>query len=216
MTRPDAILLVGPTGCGKTPLGERLQRRGLWGRPCRHFDFGERMRRLVAGGEPRADLTPGEIGVLRAVLRCGALLEDEHWTIAEKILRAFLGEGAAGSDELIVLNGLPRHTGQAEAIEAVLTVRAAIELACTPAAVSERIRRDVGGDRAGRTDDDEAAMRDKLAVFAARSLALLDHYRRRGAAVETVRVGVDTTAEDVRRMLEGQGRSLAAFGDAPC
>ena len=47
MALPHALLLIGPTGSGKTPLGELLERSGLWGRPCRHFDFGERMRRIA-------------------------------------------------------------------------------------------------------------------------------------------------------------------------
>jgi len=38
--RPEAVLLVGPTAAGKTPLGDALQAGGLWGRACRHFDSG--------------------------------------------------------------------------------------------------------------------------------------------------------------------------------
>ncbi|MCX7427258.1 MAG: hypothetical protein NTW96_16720 [Planctomycetia bacterium] len=46
-TRNDAMLLLGPTGSGKTPLGDLLERRGLGGRRCVHFDFGAHLRRIV-------------------------------------------------------------------------------------------------------------------------------------------------------------------------
>jgi adenylate kinase len=44
----QALLLLGPTGSGKTPLGERLERRSLRGRRCHHFDFGASLRAVVA------------------------------------------------------------------------------------------------------------------------------------------------------------------------
>ncbi|MGB2821725.1 MAG: hypothetical protein WBF17_12140, partial [Phycisphaerae bacterium] len=75
MDRPRAILLIGPTGSGKTPLGELLERRGLWARRCRHFDFGRRMRRIAAADPPPEWLDPAEVEVLRAVLATGALRE---------------------------------------------------------------------------------------------------------------------------------------------
>ena len=45
-----AVLLLGPTGAGKSPLGDWLEARGLWGRPCHHFDFGANLRAIVAAG----------------------------------------------------------------------------------------------------------------------------------------------------------------------
>jgi hypothetical protein len=39
-----AILPLGPTGSGKTPLGDYLEERGLFGRRCVHFDFGEKFK----------------------------------------------------------------------------------------------------------------------------------------------------------------------------
>ena len=43
-----AVLLVGPTGCGKSPLGQLLERLGLKGMRCLHFDFGKRLRKINA------------------------------------------------------------------------------------------------------------------------------------------------------------------------
>jgi len=104
----DALLLIGPTGSGKTPLGNRLEAQGL----ARHFDFGAQLR---AG----TGLNAAEKEFVREVLATGALLENETFYIAEKILRAFM---AGHEDELLVLNGLPRHVGQAVALELLVNV----------------------------------------------------------------------------------------------
>lgn len=77
MKRLQAILLVGPTGSGKTPLGELLQRKGLWQRRCCHFDFGWNLRRIVEGEVSPEYLTQEEMTFLHWVLHSGALLGDE-------------------------------------------------------------------------------------------------------------------------------------------
>ena len=77
----------------------------------------------------------------------------------------------------MVLNGLPRHVGQAEGLESLVDVRVVVHLSCTAEDVVRRIASNVGGDRTGRVDDDLAAVRRKLAVFAERTAPLLDHYR---------------------------------------
>jgi hypothetical protein len=50
-TKPyPAILLVGPTGSGKTPLGALCEKKGLWQSRVFHFDFGAILRRIAAAG----------------------------------------------------------------------------------------------------------------------------------------------------------------------
>ena len=58
-----------------------------------------------------------DIEFLRKVLETGALLENEHFPIARRILQSFLSRRSARPQTLVVLNGLPRHAGQAEAME---------------------------------------------------------------------------------------------------
>jgi len=200
--RPPAVLLVGPTGSGKTPLGKLLEERGLWGRACRHFDFGEQLRRAAAGDERAAPLTASETEFLRGVLRDGALLEDEQFPIAEKILRAFLRRGGPG---WLVLNGLPRHVGQAADVDRLADVRAVVELTCGPETVLARIRSDAGGDRAGRDDDGAEAVASRLRTFAQRTAPLVEHYRRLGARIETVPVAADTSPEQAWQKLSERG-----------
>jgi adenylate kinase len=212
--KPQAIVLVGPTGSGKTPLGNWIEAEGLWGRRCRHFDFGDNLRR-AAEGACAAGLTDSEIEFIRFVLRPGALLEDKDFPVAEKILRAFLCEREAGEDELVVLNGLPRHVGQARDLEGIVEVSAVVELRCAEEAVRERIRSDVGGDRSGRADDEAESVRDKLDVFARRTSPMLEHYRRAGVRMETIQVAADSTAEDLWTELNGRAEGVRISLDTP-
>src|SRR3990172_5397895 len=79
-----ALLLLGPTGSGKTPLGELIAKRGLWQRKCAHFDFGAHLRRLVERDQPDDLISRRDIDFLKQILRSGDLLEDEHFPIAER------------------------------------------------------------------------------------------------------------------------------------
>lgn len=87
--RLPALLLLGPTGSGKTPLGRVLEARGLAGRRCLHFDFGENLRQVVAQHKPDSLVSTTDIAFLRRVLETGALLEDDQFPLAARILRSF-------------------------------------------------------------------------------------------------------------------------------
>jgi adenylate kinase family enzyme len=206
-TRLPAILLLGPTGSGKTPLGELLEARGLNGRKCAHFDFGENLRQIVARGRPDELVSSQDIDFLRGVLERGALLEDKDFSIAQRILRSFINRRAAGGDALVVLNGLPRHVGQAEDVSEILDVRLIVRLECSSATAFARIASNTGGDRTDRVDDNAEAIRQKLLVFAQRTAPLIEYYRNRGVRVVRLETTADTTPEQVWEML--------ATGDTP-
>lgn len=207
----SAVLLLGPTGSGKTPLGHLIEERGLWGARFVHFDFGAAMRRLVERDLPDELVTRADLDFLREVLESGALLEDEQFPLAARVLRSFLaGRGGMGTGSLpaVLLNGLPRHAGQAEAVGRVLEVRAAIRLACSPETVLERIRTNAGGDRGGRLDDDLASVRNKLAIYAERTAPLAEYYRARGVRIHTLEVTPAMTPQQAWERLEAGGGSL--------
>jgi len=199
--RPEAVLLVGPSGAGKTPLGECLQAGGLWGRACAHFDFGRTLR-ACARGEAPAEVTPHQCALVRRMLETDALLAEEDFPLAERLVRAFLEGRGPNADTLIVLNGLPRHGGQAGRMARLVRMRALVHLRCTERTVLARVRRDTGGDRRGRDDDLPARLRRKLAVYRERTEPLLDYYRERGVRVIPLDVGAATTAEAMRAELE--------------
>lgn len=201
--RKPAMLLLGPTGAGKTPLGQLLEKRGLPRGRCLHFDFGATLREVVERDAADAILSRADVDFLRGVLESGALLEERHFPIAERLLRSFLARHDADGQTVIVLNGLPRHVGQARALEPLLDVREVVYLACTEETVFQRIGSNVGGDRGERNDDSRVAVRRKLEIFGQRTAPLLEYYRARGTAVRQIMVGADTTAEQMWRAVAG-------------
>jgi len=179
MDKHDAILLLGPTGSGKTPLGRVSETAGFDGRRCVHFDFGQELRRAASAEIPPPALAAGDIAIIRHVLADGALLEDDTFYIAEAILRQFIEVHAPSPDVIVVLNGLPRHLGQWHRLDPLLRIIRAVHLHCLPETVFERIRINAGGDRNGRADDTPDAIRRKLAIFEQRTAPILDECRRR-------------------------------------
>jgi len=200
----NAVLLLGPTGSGKTPLGDMCEDRGLWGRRCAHFDFGASLRTIAETGFKPAYLTDKDMEVVFHVLKSGALLENENFPIAQSILLSFAEEKKLGTDDLLLLNGLPRHAGQAADVDEVAAVKAVVYLMCSPEVVGSRIQLNSGGDRAGRIDDSPEEIKRKLSLFKKRTVPLLDHYRRKNAVIEVYDVSVDTTPAELYEWLNGK------------
>jgi adenylate kinase family enzyme len=197
----QAILLLGPTGAGKTPLGDYLQQRGLWGKRNVHFDFGTQLR-AAADRRASAALSPTDLTLIRSVLQAGRLLEDSEFSVARAILRQFLLECRAGDETLVILNGMPRHVGQAEALSDVLRVIAVVELRCSARTVLERIQSNVGGDRSGRMDDDLESVQRRLAVYEERTRPLVAFYASRDIPDLTLPVGPMTQPDELAAMLD--------------
>lgn len=200
-----ALLLVGPTGAGKTPLGDEIERRGFRGRRFVHFDFGARLRALAALPDGESGLEPDEGAVIRTSLETGALFEAADLPMIVKILSRFAAERLAAPGDGLALNGLPRHRDQAEALSGRIAVGAVVSLEADPAVLRARLRTDPGLDRAGRLDDDLASVGRRLEIFRHRTEPLVGYYRERGAEILTVRVGPATTAAEMYAVLAGEG-----------
>ncbi len=191
------ILLLGPTGSGKTPLGDALAAAGCNGRRTAHFDFGAHLRAAVTNPEHYPLLPPADVTLLKQKLLDNALLEDHEFYIAERILGSFVTTRNLDSDCCLILNGLPRHIGQAEALEALLSVSQVIYLECSPEVVLHRIHANAGGDRTERTDDSTAEIQRKLAIFTERTAPLCDFYRSRNIPVRTIRIEPELSTDSV-------------------
>lgn len=192
-----SILLVGPTGSGKSPLGDEMERRGFLGRPCLHFDFGANLRAAAGDRAGEYELGPEELAAVRASLETGALFEDRDRPMLVKILTRFAEIRGLAHDTRIVLNGLPRHKKQAEALTGLVAVEWVVSFEADAAVISERIRLDTGRDRSGRTDDDTEAVAGRLATFRDRTAPLLDLYRERGVPVRSIAVTAAMNSADM-------------------
>lgn len=192
-----AMLLLGPTGVGKTPFGSCLEKNGLRGKRCLHFDFGQELRSVASQEFPPNDFNRREQNFIRDVLSKGLLLENEHFPIAEKVVNAFLRRRGFGHGDILVLNGLPRHVDQAKDIDRKMDVRGVIVLECAAEDIFERIRNNSGGDRVGRSDDGIEMVRHKLAIFDSRTAPLVSYYAKAGSEVFRLKVSPFSNAEDI-------------------
>ncbi len=192
MSKWSAILLLGPTGVGKSPLGDLLSEKGLLGKRCLHFDFGQQLR-SIAYGPSRKEFLPSERIFIQKVLEEGLLLEDQHFPLALKILRFFLASKKAQGNELLVMNGLPRHQGQAEALRPWVAINTVVVLEASFEEVLERIHKDVGGDRKGRRDDYIELIYKKWLTYRERTRPLINYYQKIGTPVAKILVGRKTS-----------------------
>jgi len=191
------LLLVGPTGSGKTPLGDLLQEKGLWDKRCVHFDFGANLRKIAETPAGSSFFTKGEIDIITHSLSSGVLLENENFHIAEKILVLFAEEKNIGRDDLLILNGLPRHVGQARNIDSIVDINMLVYLEGTVKVIQERLHQNSGGDRTDRTDDSVQAIAKKLRIFHERTIPLLDYYESKNVKIEKIQISVDTAPDDI-------------------
>ena len=183
-----AILLLGPTAAGKTPLGDMISFRGIGGLGCVHFDFGSELRNIAFPGAGISAFTKDELNFVRGVLNDGLLRENEQFYIARKIFYTFIERERIKKADIIILNGLPRHIGQAEQMTGIVNVGTVIELSCSESDILCRIEKNTGEDRAERSDDNHDLVMKKIGLYRKRTASLMEFYRNRGADIFRIEV----------------------------
>jgi adenylate kinase len=197
----DAILLLGPTGVGKSPLGDVIAQNSLFGRTCHHLDFGSELRGAISGGQRSDAYSIMELDFIHGVLERGLLLENEYFSLAKKIISLYLDRVGFAKHEVLVLNGIPRHAGQANDIATLAVIHAVVVLDCSADDVVCRIRENVGGDRTDRVDDNKELVDKKLSIFRKRTAPLINHYTQRRCALYSISVSADMTPSDAYRKI---------------
>jgi adenylate kinase family enzyme len=192
-----SILLLGPTGVGKSPLGNEMEKNGLQGKRCFHFDFGHELRSIAELDLPPEGFQKKDLSFIRDVLDKGLLLENEHFHIAEKIVLYFLRRNDFQEDDTLILNGLPRHVDQAQDMSGIVSVRGLVVLDCIPEEIYKRIEQNTGRDRTDRIDDTIDMISKKLEIFKARTAPLIEHYSNTGCDIVKLRVTALSTPESV-------------------
>jgi adenylate kinase len=207
------LIMLGAPGAGKGTQAERLARaRGI-----PKISTGDILREAVHTGT--------EIGRrAKAIMDRGELVSDDVMIgiVRERLDRA---DAAAG----FVLDGFPRTVAQAEALDGIMQGRAPLVIIDIDVPEEELIRRlgsrlvceDCGSNAAApgeaaslvcakcggrliqRSDDNDATVRDRLVVYRAKTMPLLDFYRTRptfrsinGAATP------DDVAEELSRTID--------------
>lgn len=191
-----AVLLLGPTGAGKSPLGLQIEKNGICGLRCFHFDFGHELRSIANFGHIPEGFQTKDLSFIRNVLHKGLLLENEDFHIAEKVMLRFFRRKDFRRDDILLLNGLPRHADQAKAMESIVDVRSLIVIECIPGEVHKRIQMNTGRDRAGRADDSCDMISRKLELFHSRTAPLIDYYTNRGCGLLRIQSTSLSTPEE--------------------
>lgn len=191
----DAVLLLGPTGVGKSPLGDMIAARGFLGRHAHHMDFGSELRMIANGNGPSSHYSTSELDFIKGVLDRGLLLENEHFALAGKIITQFLHRSRFSTEDLLILNGIPRHTGQAKDISSFTAIHALVILDCTADTIYQRLRDNTGGDRTGRSDDDFALVSKKIEIFHERTAPLEAYYSTNNSTIYRIMATATSTTE---------------------
>lgn len=180
-------MLLGPPGAGKGTQATHLQR--VWGIP--HISTGAMLRDAVRRQTP--------LGLeVEAIMASGGLIDDHLIT---GIVRERLHETDCRGGFL--LDGFPRTVPQARALDRLIVGRAPIvilEIACPDADILRRLAsrvvcsecgtnaeeggegatcHDCGGPLVQRKDDEEAVVRNRLAVYRQQTAPLIDYYQDR-------------------------------------
>jgi len=196
--RIKALLLVGPTGAGKTPLGRLLEEKGLQGLRVHHFDFGEELRKIASTQtKVRQDI----VDLIRSILFEGRLLNPEEYFIFLETINEFIRTRRYKEGELIALNGFPRDLKQAEFIDSHVDIIGVINLSATFEVLDYRLKNDPAGDRKGRTDDTPQLVAKKLAWFFERNIPLVEYYKRKGVKILNLLVDKEDTGETLYQKL---------------
>ncbi len=206
MKKCNGVLLIGPTGSGKTPLGEFINNKKLFHKNCIHFDFGANLRRIEQLSKKNkfeqlkiefSLLENQDIDIIINSLKNSALLKNEQFYIAENILLSFIKEKQISENDIIILNGMPRHTGQAFNIDKIINVKCIIYLNCRDDVVYKRINTNSGGDRVKRIDDSLDYINKKLKIFNDRTIPLINYYKEKNIITYDINISVNTTPEQI-------------------
>ncbi|WP_137845634.1 adenylate kinase [Microbacterium sp. 2FI] len=192
------LLIVGPQGSGKGTQGIRIAE--AFGIPA--VSTGDVFRAAVAAG---SDLGQQ----VKAIIEAGDLVSDE---LTSAVVRDRLSH--ADAEGGFLLDGYPRNVSQVMHLDEFLEGRgegldAVIELSVPRDESIARIS--LRAQEQGRTDDTEAVIANRLAIYERETAPILGVYRTRGIVDEIDGVGsLDEITHRIIAALEARGLSRSA------
>lgn len=183
------LVIFGRQGAGKgTQCARIVEDQGV-----AHLSTGDMFRAAVA-----AETELGQR--VESILASGALVPDE---LTIGIVRERLAADDVRAQGFI-LDGFPRTTGQAEALVDMLGddgLHAVIELDVPLDEVTARMK------ARAREDDTDESIAQRLALYDAETVPVIDWFRERGLVVEVD--GLGTEDEVAARVTDSIGKLLA-------
>ncbi len=163
------LIFLGPPGAGKgTQAGRVESAHGLV-----QLSTGDMLRAAVAAGT--------EVGKkAKAIMERGDLVPDE---VVVKIISDRIEEKDCANG--FILDGFPRTTGQAEALDVMLEkkglkLNAVIEIRVDDSILVDRIRTRIAETGGSRADDSEETLKKRLDVYHAQTAPLIPYYEGQG------------------------------------
>lgn len=185
MTHRHRLVLLGMPGAGKGTQAARISEK--FGIPA--ISTGDIFRANVKGET--------ELGLeAQKYMNAGELVPD---SVTNAMVRDRLGQPDAANGFL--LDGYPRNPAQVEELDDILAelnvaLTGVIEITADAEVVVPRLLK--RAEIEGRADDDEAAIRRRLEVYAEQTAPLTDIYSRRGVLVSVDGIGeIDDVTERV-------------------
>lgn len=163
------LILFGPPGAGKGTQAKIIEdARGL-----KQLSTGDMLRGEIAAGT--------ELGLkAKSVMDSGALVSDE-------IVIAMIANRIEATDcaKGFILDGFPRTVAQAEALDKMLGEKGkkldvVIELSVDHAALLDRVKKRAAESETVRADDNEDALKKRLAVYVQQTAPVLPYYAAKG------------------------------------
>ena len=193
-----AILISGPPGAGKSPLGEFLEKQSFSGLSFIHFDFGRQLRTILKDSgdsfTPPLDgyFTKDELRRIRQSVEKANLFEENDRELVRKIFRYFFLKKKVKAGAVLVLNGLPRHMAQLDWLEDLVEVVLVVELDCSEETAIKRILNNLKKERKGREDDQPEVISRRYKLYKVRTEPLLNYFRQIGIPVIRLKVDLDS------------------------
>jgi adenylate kinase len=179
------LLLLGPPGAGKGTQAQRLTER----LSIPQISTGDMLRAAVAANSPVGQEA-------RSYMEAGKLVPDSVVIgVAEERL------SQPDAKQGFILDGFPRTVAQAEALDQLLPRLDGVLERCVAMTVDieELVKRLMKrAEIEGRTDDNEEAIRTRMAEYEAKTAPLIDYYRMREVLVSIDGMGsVDEVARRI-------------------
>ncbi len=194
------LLLFGPPGSGKGTQAALLAAR--LGVPA--ISTGEMLRAAVAHGSELGRKVDG-------IMCTGALVDD---VTMQEVVR----ERLAAPDAVhgFLLDGYPRNAEQAATLEEILDGQGvAIDAAVFLDVPEEELVRRMTGRKAeaGRADDDEQVVRERLRIYREKTAPLVGYYEQRGTLrhIDGFR-SVEAVTEAIVAALDGPANASRRVG----